>query len=231
MDNIEAKPANFSISPEVKALGIIGNYFVISGLANKKFDPKFDVYRGSEIEQLKQEYSLSTIEQDLVLAGFRSLHTKVGRSNKKFVSSPENLVGMLLRNGTIPSINLVVDIYNLVSLQTKLALGAHDVNHIEGNVSLRLTDGTEKFLPLGKSEYETVPAGEYSYIDDGNEVICRLEYRQVEKTKVTLDTTDCFFIVQGNENTSADYLKAQTTRLIEFLRQHCGGEVIRRWEI
>jgi DNA/RNA-binding domain of Phe-tRNA-synthetase-like protein len=215
----------FTTTPEAVQLGIQGSYFLISGLTNKKADSNFDAYRVNEIERLKQEYSLSTIEQDSILAGFRTLHTKVGRSNKKFVSSPENLIGMLLRNGTIPSINLLVDIYNLVSLQTKLALGAHDVSKIEGNVTLRLTDGTEKFLPLGKSEYEPIPAGEYGYIDDSNEVICRLEYRQVEKTKITLDTTECFFIVQGNGETSSDYIKTKTKDLVDLLHRYCGGEV------
>ena len=185
----------------------------------------FEKLKAEVLEGLKEKYTAETLTSDPVLAGFRELHTKVGRSNKRFVSSPENLVGMFLRNGTIPSINLIVDIYNLVSLESRLALGAHDISKIDGNVKLRITNGTEKFLPLGKTESEIIPRGEYSYVDDNNEVICRLEYRQVEKTKVTLDTRDCFFIIQGNAATSQEIVKAASQRLIDLLKQFCGMEM------
>ena len=195
------KQPTFTLAPEVASLGLVGDYYNIFGLKNVLKNDEFEKLKAKTLGGLKEKYTAETQTNDPVLAGFRELHTKVGRSNKRFVSSPENLVGMFLRNGTIPSINLVVDIYNLVSLESRLALGAHDISKIDGNITLKITNGTEKFLPLGKTESEIVPSGEYSYVDDSNEVICRLEYRQVEKTKVTLDTRDCFFIIQGNAAT------------------------------
>ncbi|WP_396133041.1 phenylalanine--tRNA ligase beta subunit-related protein [Faecalibacillus faecis] len=35
--------------------------------------------------------------------------------------------------------NPLVDLYNLISMDTKLALGAHDLDKTEGNITLRLT--------------------------------------------------------------------------------------------
>jgi DNA/RNA-binding domain of Phe-tRNA-synthetase-like protein len=70
---------------------------------------------------------------------------------------------------------------------------------ITGNISQRLTNGTEKFLPLGQKEIQTVEAGEYSYIDDANDVMCRMEVRQVEKTKVTVDTTMLFTLFKETQ--------------------------------
>ena len=87
-------------------------------------------------------------KEDLILHGFRTLHEKVKRSNRKFPASPEELVRIFTETGRFPRINLLVDIYNLISLKTKLALGAHDVNNIKGNVTLKLTTGSEKFYPL-----------------------------------------------------------------------------------
>ena len=34
-------------------------------------------------------------------------------------------------------------------LESKLALGAHNIDKVDGNVTLRFTDGTERFLTLG----------------------------------------------------------------------------------
>ena len=79
-----------------------------------------------------------------------------------------------------------------------MALGAHDVNLIPGRVEVRFTDATEKFVPIGTAKPKKVRAGDYAYIDGDNEILCWLEAQQVEKTKLTLDTTDCFYIIQGN---------------------------------
>ena len=87
-----------------------------------------------------------------------------------------------------------------------------------------LTDGSEKFLPLGSSEYKDIGPGEYSYIDDSNEIICRLEVRQVEKTKIKLSTKNCFYIIQGNEYTDRNYIKGAVDELISLTSKYCGGK-------
>ena len=60
--------------------------------------------------------------------------------------------------------NKAVDIYNILSIESKLCLGAHDIDKVDGNVTLKITDGTEKFLPLGSEELKPVKAGEYSFV-------------------------------------------------------------------
>jgi len=143
-----------------------------------------------------------------ILEGFRALHEAVHRSNRRYVSSPENLWNHFNADGRLPSINPVVDIYNLVSLESLLALGAHDVDRIEGDVRLGITSGGEHYHPLGAPGPKQVGAGEYAYIDGGNDIICRMEVRQVEKTKISSSTTNCFYIVQWNSRTSQEYVMA-----------------------
>lgn len=139
------------------------------------------------------------------------------------MAAPESLLKFLLRTGTLPKVNVLVDIYNLVSVETRLALGAHDIARIEGNVRLRLTDSSERFWPLGAPEAKPVPSGECAYVDDSNDILCRLEVRQVEKTKVALDTTEVFYIVQGNSATSGVHIQASTQRLITLTKRFLGG--------
>ena len=68
--------------------------------------------------------------------------------------------------------NKAVNIYNILSIESKLCLWAHDIYKVDGNVTLKISAGTEKFLPLGSEELKPVKAGEYSFVDDNNEVIC-----------------------------------------------------------
>ncbi len=215
----------FEFSDEVAALGVRGAYFTITGLANRASDPAFEALAARETEAVLAGLSPDAIRDDPVLAGFRALHEAVGVSNRKNVASPENLLKLLLKAGGLPTVNLVVDIYNLVSLKTRLALGAHDLAGVAGNIRLRLTGGTEGFVPLGAGEAKPVRPGEYAYVDDGNDVLCRLEVRQVEKSKVGLETCDCFYIVQGSAATPPELLRAAAEEVIALTRQFCGGEV------
>lgn len=163
-------------------------------------------------------------KNDPILQGFRDLHTKVGRSNRKYPASPEALLALFLETGRFPRINTLVDIYNLVSIKTRLALGAHDIENIRGNVTLKLTKGNETFIPLGSSLPIEVPAGEYSYIDDGKNIICRMEVLQVEQTKITLDSKNVFLIIQGNANTINGYIEAGAREVLDLIRKYCNGE-------
>ena len=108
-------------------------------------------------------------------------------------------------------------------MDTKLALGAHDLDKTEGNISLRLTQGNENYIPLGSVEAKEVKVGIYSYIDDANDVICYSEIRQVDKTKVTEESKDVFFIVQGNQATTDKYVEDVAQELITVVTYYLGG--------
>lgn len=213
----------FLISEEVKQLGVKCLGVIIEGVDNHTITPEYLAYRQDTITQLIQKYENRNIKLDPVIEGFYLLHEKVNVKRRKNPSASEILIKLLMKHKDLHAINKVVDLYNLLSIETQLALGAHDIAKIDGNVSLRLTTGNEKFIPLGKEEPQPVQPGEYSYIDD-QEIICRLEMKQIEKTKVTENSTDIFFIVQGNENTSEDDVKQCALKLIDVITTYCGGK-------
>jgi DNA/RNA-binding domain of Phe-tRNA-synthetase-like protein len=211
---------DFQLAPEVAQLGVTGAFLVMRGLRNRAGDPTFDAL----LAEATREIVADAVADDPVLQGYRQLHDAIKRSNKRFVAAPENLLHLVLQRGTIPRVNLLVDIYNLVSLQTRLALGAHDLARVAGNIELRLTRGTEPFHPLGIAQPTTVGPGEYAYVDGAGDVLCRLEVRQSEKTKVTLETTEAFFIIQGNRATPTEALQAAADELVRLTTVFCGGE-------
>lgn len=220
----------FTIDEPVRSLGVRGAFAVLSGLDNAAIDEQaMDEWRERLVAELRRTLVPGFVERDPVLAGFRTLHDAVGRSNRRFPSSAEALVGLFLRKGLVPSINPLVDLYNGVSLTTRLSLGAHDLAHVIGDITLRFTTGAERFVPLGAVDPEPVPAGEYCYIDGSGEVLCRLEHRQCERTKVTTATTDCFYILQGNAGTSRELTESTLARLVALTKQFCGGRLEEAW--
>ncbi|MCD7808994.1 MAG: hypothetical protein LUH02_06605 [Erysipelotrichaceae bacterium] len=213
----------FIFQPEVRDLGVKCIGVEIDGVDNQTISQEYLDYRKNTIETLLNQYQGYDIKHDDIIEGFYQLHEKVHVKRRKNPPASENLVKSLLKHGDLPTINKIVDIYNLLSVKTKLSLGAHDIDHVTGNIHLRLTHGDETFIPLGQNEPIPVQQDEYSYIDDDNEIICRLEIRQVNKTKVTEDTKNVFFIVQGNKKTSNEYVLEVANELIDLVTKYAGG--------
>ncbi|MBI4058224.1 B3/4 domain-containing protein [Candidatus Gottesmanbacteria bacterium] len=217
------KSVNFAIANDVKQLGVKSRAAILRGINNTQYHPDFEAYKENILEKAKQDWNDHAIDTDLVLLGFRQLHDRVSRSNKKYVASPEALIRLLIEHNRFPKINQVVDIYNLSSLRSKLALGAHDLRSIDGGVTLRFTTGNETFIPLGKNIVEQVLPEEYAHIDDNNEIICRLEVLQGNKTKISQNTTDIFLITQGNVYTDDAYILSILQTTCNLIRVYCGG--------
>ena len=51
--------------------------------------------------------------------------------------------------------NKAVDIYNILSIESKLCLGAHDIDKVDGNVTLKITEDTKNVLYLIIGNKET----------------------------------------------------------------------------
>jgi len=219
----------FKITDQVRRLGVRGAFAILEGLHNRTYHPEFESYRRELTARLERELAPGFVDTDPILCGFRELHDAVGRSNRRFPSSAEALVNLFQRKSFVPVINPLVDVYNCASLETRLSLGAHDLARVTGDITLRIIDGSERFVPLGKSEPEPISAGEYGYVDDSGEVLCRLEHRQCEKTKLTAETTAAFYIIQGNARTGHDMLEQALRRLVGLTQRFCGGEERQFW--
>lgn len=213
----------FKVEKAVLDAGVKIVFVVIQGLDNSKESYEWHAHREVLLNDLLERYKDVDVHQDPILEGFNLLHDHTGVKRRKNIPASENLIKLLQKHGSLTYINKVVDIYNLISLDSKLALGAHNIDRVGGNVTLRFTDGTERFVPLGQTEPVAINPHEYSYIDDSNEVLCRLEIRQVQKTLVDETARNVFYIVQGNDATSDELLHQTAQKIIDLTTQYCGG--------
>ena len=213
----------FYVEQKVLDAGIKLYAGIIRGVDNNGDTDEWTNYRTERIKEFYERYKDVDVHEDPIIEGYNILHDNVGVKRRKNIPSTQNLIKILEKSGDIYYISRVVDVYNILSLDNKLSYGAHDLRFVEGNITLRFTDGSERFVPLGQPEPKAIAAGEYAYCDDGNDVLCRLEIRQVEKTAIQPDTTDIALLVQGNEATDDEYVKKGMTDLIEMLEKYCGG--------
>lgn len=213
----------FSVEDEVRNLGVKILAVIIENIDNTEISKDFKDWRKERIDTLISNYKDYDIKSDKVIEGFYKLHEKVGVPRRKNLPASENLIKLLTKREELIEINKVVDIYNIISIESKLCLGAHDIDKISGNVVLKITDGTEIFLPLGAEEPKPINKGEYSFVDDNNDVICWLDIRQVDKTKVTEESKNVLYFIIGNEENSYEELNEVANRIIDITTKYCGG--------
>lgn len=152
-----------------------------------------------------------------------SIFRKVGVNPRKLQPSCERLVQLALKRGAIPAINNLVDTYNLMSLKWNCSLGAHDLDRLSPPVQLRFLNGDETFVPLGSREPEPFGRGEFGYVDAGNRLICRLDIRQAEFSKITSETTNVLLIVGATRALRAADVDRILAEIVDRVTKACGG--------
>ena len=156
-----------------------------------------------------------------VLKEYKRFYDELGIADA--LSPAEHLLRIIERTGGIPNINNAVDCYNIVSAETLLSIGAHNLDAIKGNVQFKRTTGDEKYIPLGKSEPEKVLPGEYACMDD-EKIICRMDIKQCEETKIAKGVTKFIVYAQGNKETTEEYVASGLKNVCENIANFCGGK-------
>lgn len=214
---------HFTVTKPVSDLGVKIVYAVIRGLDNHAEKPEWAAYRAQRLDELGQQYADLDYHADARLEGYNVLHDRAGVKRRKNIPSAENLIRMLRKHGTLPTIDPVVDIYNLYSVESRLCIAAHDLSRIEGDVTVKLPEGTERYIPMGQSEPVPLDAHEYYYCDRADDVLCRMELHQCSKTVVTADTSDLLLILEGHDGTPDAFLEETARELVNTIVRYCGG--------
>ena len=200
------------VSPEVSRLGIKVRFAELIGLNIKK--------KHMGLEKLKDDIEKKAKLDENVIEGYEKVYKNLGLENIK--CSVYNLIDLVKRGGKLPTINTLVDSYNLISLKYSLVVGAHDREKIKGSLGFKILNGTEYYIPLSKKEREQINAGEFGVIDE-EKVLCRLDIKQGEQTKVTEDTKNIILYVEGNENASDELLDMAIKEMCDLILKFCGG--------
>lgn len=214
----------FRIADECVQLGLRARAIVFCSLHIAPASPELRAEIDREIRMVRGRFaSPAAVRSCPEVAAFQKLHRRAGVVSRKEQSSIERLLLLALKRGELPAINNLVDAYNLVSMRSCCSLGAHDLDALALPVSLRLLTGQESFTPLGESTPAAVVRGEYGYVDAANRLLCRLDVRQADFSKVTEQTRNALLIVEGTAEHDPEVLSRACEEAMEVVRQYCGG--------
>jgi methionyl-tRNA synthetase len=149
--------------------------------------------------------------------GYRELHNKYS-SEKDLIGSSQALCETLLEQGSIGKVNALVDIYNYVSALTGVSIGIHDISLLQGNPTLEVLKIDTKYQEVGTGDVVTVPSGEYVYTDEKG-IICRLDTKQCQRTRIGPKTENLLIILQGHESLGVEDLEEAAALLDHMIEQ------------
>ncbi len=149
---------------------------------------------------------------------YREAFKEMGYNPNKFMPSIEALASRVLKGKGAPSILPVVDLYNSISLKYILPIGGHDMDSAEGDIEVRLSREGDKFTPFGGSETEEMPKGEVVYSVGSEIKTRRWIWRQGELGKLTGESRNIFFPIDGFEGINDQKVREAAEELASRLK-------------
>ncbi len=156
------------------------------------------------------------------IAAWRAAYKAFGIKQTRYRSSVERLVKNVLAGRPLARINTFVDLYNAVSLQHVLPLGADDLDKVTPPLAFRYAKEGDSFVDMAEEgdAPEAPKPGEVVYADAAHVLCRRWNWRQDARTLITPATARAVVTVQQN---GAGDVAGAAADLIDLTQQFCGG--------
>lgn len=113
--------------------------------------------------------------------------------------SSDALVRRAASDKGLPSINVLVDLYNAISIVHRVPIGGEDLDRYDGAARLVVATGGEPFHTTsdGQPVIEHPEPGEPVWVDDSGVTCRRWNWRQTNRTAIDQHTTRVGFIIDS----------------------------------
>jgi DNA/RNA-binding domain of Phe-tRNA-synthetase-like protein len=187
---------------------------VLTGATPEGLDQELRV---CEEKVLKLAEPKAVLEAAAILstrAGYKAL----GKDPARYRGSAEALLRRVIAGKGLPRINNVVDVINLVSVESRLPVGLYDLAHVQGDIVFRAGRAGETYKGIGK----------YDLNLEGLPVFCDAAgphgspTSDSERTMVTLETKQVIAIIISFSG--AESLQRSGQQLSDLLLKHASGK-------
>lgn len=216
----------FSVSKEVfqkmdnACFGIV----VAKGINNEENKEITELLKDS-IKSIETKFQDKKVKELEEIIYYRDSFVKLGINPNKFMSSIEAIITRAAKKKGFPSINPIVDLGNAVSMKYLVPLGAHDIEGSEDDICIRFSNKGDNFIPFGGNGEEYLEDGELIY-SAGNEVRTRRWiWRQSEQGKITKESRNIFFPIDGFKDKNYDSVISARDELAELLKKNFNCQV------
>jgi DNA/RNA-binding domain of Phe-tRNA-synthetase-like protein len=216
-----------TVSDEVRDLapGFIHLAVEARGLVNGPSNADSSALLDDAARRLAARLDGRAPHEDPHMAAWRAAYSAFGAKPSRTRNSAEALAKRALADGGLPRINVLVDLYNAISVAHLVPVGGEDTDHIKGGMRLVRATGQEPFVTVagGEETVEHPDAGEVVWCDDEGVTCRRWNWRQGVRTRLTEESVNALFLLEGMAPMTTGELEAAAAELAESLEKLSPG--------
>jgi DNA/RNA-binding domain of Phe-tRNA-synthetase-like protein len=206
---------------------VVGGIILAEGLSNGPTPEALQAEYFAEQKAVLERLGNTPLSQIPALSAWRSAFSAFGVEPTKYRCASEALLRRLTKKGDIPSINTLVDIGNLVSIRYALPVAIFDLREVQGAITVRFADGTERYKPLGEDVTEHPEPGEVIFADDRAMVLARRWcWRQSEESAAQPGTIRAIITVEAHHSSAHADIESARADLLHLLQKYSGGNFV-----
>ena len=195
----------------------------IKGVQIQKRGAELEKFKVEVMRQVRNDYNLDSVKDHPTFRAYRDFFWSIKIDPTKIRPAAEALIRRILAGKTLPSINTLVDAYNLASIKSRIALATFDADKLEGALLMRFAEEGEQFYGIGMEKPLILKGGEIVVSDD-QKLIAIYPYRDADNTKVTEETENIMMLVCGVPGIPKENLENASRVALEYITRFCDGE-------
>jgi len=192
------------------------------GVVVRRISGDLEKLKAEVVEEVRRGYALESLKDHQVFRAYRDFFWRIGIDPTKVRPAAEALIRRILGGRPLPTINTLVDAYNLASIRTCISIGAFDLDRIRGEMVMRRARDGEEFLGIGMERPITLEGNEI-VVSDSEKLITIYPYRDSEETKIAERTRNVIFLSCGVPGIPEERLREASETTLEYVRRFCTG--------
>ncbi|MET7523887.1 phenylalanine--tRNA ligase beta subunit-related protein [Streptomyces sp900116325] len=219
-----------TVSDDVRTLAPGFTYLAVEarGLVNGESNEDSSALLDDATRRLVARLDGRAPHEDPHVAAWRDAYTAFGAKPSRTRNSAEALARRALTDAGLPRINVLVDLYNAISVAHLIPVGGEDTDRIKGAMRLVRSTGQEPFRTVagGEEAVEHPEPGEVVWRDDEGVTCRRWNWRQGVRTRLTEESVNALFLLEALAPMTIGELEAAGTELAESLEKLSPGTQI-----
>lgn len=216
-----------TVSDEVRALAPGFTHVAVEahGLTNGPSTEGTSALLDDAARRLAERLDGRAPHEDPHMAAWREVYTAFGSKPSRTRNSAEALARRALSDAGLPRINVLVDLYNAISVARLIPVGGEDIDRVSGGMRLVRAVGDEEFETVadGAGTVEHPDAGEVVWRDAVGVTCRRWNWRQGPRTRLTEESTSAIFLLEGLAPLPVPAIGAAAAELAELLEKFSPG--------
>jgi len=185
-------------------------------------DPSLQRAKEEVAAEVRSKFSLETLKDQQPMRAYRDFFWRVGVDPTKNRPASEALIRRILSGRSLPTINTLVDAYNIASIRSGVPMAAFDHGRLRGSLRMRFARLGERFLGIGM-EAPVELKGMEIVIEDDDGLTAIYPYRDAERTKITLKSKGAVLLFCGAPGVEEDRLEYARKECVQQITRFCGG--------